>query len=1384
MTKRKKRVIALVLSFIMVFTAVLPMRLAMAESGTLSFSIFNNGEGGTPSTPNASLAATGTIRMWTQLNGVNAPIYIAAADTIVALDQNGNNAIYFVRVNRVWEAGTGWLDYFTSIDVDKNEPWQHINLQITAHGHTAHVLLVNALFEGTKPPVLTFDIFNNGEGGSPSRPNAGLAAAGIIRMWTQLDGIAAPIYYAASDTITALDQNGNCAMEYIIVTRMWQTGQGWLPYFNRIDVNKNAQWRYINFSITAYGQRVELLLVNANYVPPSTYHTVTFTVQPGAPGVYLAPGITTTVEVPHGAAIPEADIPNAEARAGFYFVGWYPSSPAEHGNVYGDLSFIARFSELWHYVVFEAGHGGELKPATGFGLTVRIRDGFTFWPDRVPVPVADGIYEFIGWVIDGEEEFVDPAGFVVRNNITFVAVFEQPTPLQQALNAANAALRETVVSNFARRVINTKFFVSEYQMNALVTAIAIAESLSEEDADAGAIELNNALQIFLAARNRGESHGMRENFDGFDFVAEMGVGWNLGNALDSGGFAYGSDRNLAGLCETSWGSPIITRSMIDYVVDAGFGNVRIPITWQNHIGPGPEYRITDVRMDRVEQLVNYVLERDAIAMINMHHDTWKNLSNVTGPGQNDVLPWTPEQEAAIQAQITAVWTQIAERFRDYDDRLIFNVFNEPREYGAFNQWWGGSVQAREVLNQRNQLVVDLIRETGGNNAYRFISVPTYAAGTNPTSMGSFRRPNDPTDPDYEMRRIILQVHAYEPGGLSVGENNWTAARGNSVRNIFYGNNRVRDTAVREGRPGATNENFRTHAMPVIMGEFAWINNNNLVSRAIHSQYYVYFFASYGIASIWWDGNNTAPNTHESTGLLIRDAANPRWAFPTIVEALMNGIQGYSGLDERNIVPGLQIDPQERTLRIGVSNTVQLRHYVFPLNGSQEISSWVSSDTNVATVNANGLVTAQGAGTATITGTSAAGGHQGTVTIHVRPDTTTRYNRMFDFDSDGLDGIVLGDTDSTIFDLSVAWLGEGWNSNVMQIHNISPTRPEDIANVRESGVFGWTSLSVRIPAENWPLIRRSNYVSFDFLIRADDVAGGFGHNQLVLQTGARFPGDDHWMGWWDTRNDISGNSFQTITIDGVEFLHVTRQFPIGSHVQFLLNTSATLHLNFIVQGFRYGADIFIDNITFTTGRTIPESPDIPETDVAVTAVEVYACPYRTHMAGGVLHIAAGASMPLFARTTPEDATNQYVYFWQPSNYANSGALFVNRVTGVVTGVTTGSTIHNVTTRSANMDILSSPLPVVVTYAITGLTLPIESLTMETGEIYTLPAPVVTFAGGGTGINTVFWTSSDETIATVDRYGNVTTINEGTVIITAASRVDWRQYATITITVHAP
>jgi len=218
---------------------------------TLTFDIFNNGPDGSPSRPNASLAAAGIIRMWSQLDGVNALVPYSDL-TITAEFPDGGDAMQFVRVNNIWE-NPGNVNL---IDVRKDGgAWETIILTVGFKGQEIVLILDNALFS---PVVFDIVAFNNGT----DLQVPGLA--GRIRIWPQLDGNSAPIPMNAA--MTATDQDGNNVIQFITPNRQW-TDAGWANYNVNFDVQKEgANWQTINFSITAHGQTASLELINDRFV--------------------------------------------------------------------------------------------------------------------------------------------------------------------------------------------------------------------------------------------------------------------------------------------------------------------------------------------------------------------------------------------------------------------------------------------------------------------------------------------------------------------------------------------------------------------------------------------------------------------------------------------------------------------------------------------------------------------------------------------------------------------------------------------------------------------------------------------------------------------------------------------------------------------------------------------------------------------------------------------------------------------------------------------------------------------------------------------------------------------------------------------------------------
>lgn len=186
-------------------------------------------------------------------------------------------------------------------------------------------------------------------------------------------------------------------------------------------------------------------------------------------------------------------------------------------------------------------------------------------------------------------------------------------------------------------------------------------------------------------------------------VADMGAGWNLGNQLEATTNGYPS--------ETAWGQPTVTQALIDKVRAAGFKTIRIPVSYLGYIGPGPNYTINASWLNRVQEVVNYAYNRGLHVLINMHGDGYKSVNG------SWLICDSPSQ-ATIKAKYEKAWQQIANRFKNYDQRLILESMNE-----EFDGQYGRPTQpCYSNINSYNQIFVDTVRKTGGNNSSRWLLV--------------------------------------------------------------------------------------------------------------------------------------------------------------------------------------------------------------------------------------------------------------------------------------------------------------------------------------------------------------------------------------------------------------------------------------------------------------------------------------------------------------------------------------------------------------------------------------------------------------------------------------------------------------------------------------
>ena len=212
-----------------------------------------------------------------------------------------------------------------------------------------------------------------------------------------------------------------------------------------------------------------------------------------------------------------------------------------------------------------------------------------------------------------------------------------------------------------------------------------------------------------------------------ELIGEMKTGWNLGNTLDST-ITNPTGSETPTDWETAWGQPVTTKAMIDSVKAQGFNVLRVPVTWEGKFGEAPDYTIKADWLARVKEVVDYGIDNDMFVILNMHHEEWH-------------MP-TADNEESAEKILRALWAQIADYFKGYDEKLIFEGMNEPRLKGTPMEWNGGNQEAREVINQLNAAFVETVRASGGNNEKRHLMIPTYAASTMDSVLNDFVIPND------------------------------------------------------------------------------------------------------------------------------------------------------------------------------------------------------------------------------------------------------------------------------------------------------------------------------------------------------------------------------------------------------------------------------------------------------------------------------------------------------------------------------------------------------------------------------------------------------------------------------------------------------------------
>ena len=221
----------------------------------------------------------------------------------------------------------------------------------------------------------------------------------------------------------------------------------------------------------------------------------------------------------------------------------------------------------------------------------------------------------------------------------------------------------------------------------------------------------------------------------WDAAKQMGIGVNIGNTLDN-----------TTSWETGWGNPRITKEYIQSLAALGFKTVRLPVAWDTYAHNG---RIPDEKLARVGEVAGWILDAGMFCVVNIHWDGgWIDSSN-----KEKFKKTYATFSADAQQKFPAYWTQIANFFGDRGERLVFEALNEETHF----EGEGSTKKAYATLTRVNQLFIDTVRKTGGNNAKRLLIVTGYSTDFTKTSSGDFVLPVDVVP-----HKLLISVHYYTP----------------------------------------------------------------------------------------------------------------------------------------------------------------------------------------------------------------------------------------------------------------------------------------------------------------------------------------------------------------------------------------------------------------------------------------------------------------------------------------------------------------------------------------------------------------------------------------------------------------------------------------------
>lgn len=341
-----------------------------------------------------------------------------------------------------------------------------------------------------------------------------------------------------------------------------------------------------------------------------------------------------------------------------------------------------------------------------------------------------------------------------------------------------------------------------------------------------------------------------------DYVDAMQPGYNLGNTFD----AFGGD----------WVQEVqdtVTQDFINEIARQGFKSIRIPTTWEwgGHTGAAPDYTVDPAWMNRIQQVVDWSLDAGLYVMINLHHDNIRWINQM------------PTNHDAVLAQYNALWTQIADRFKNHSNKLMFESVNEPQFVNVDN------AKQNELLDELNTSFFHIVRASGGANDVRPLVLPTLVTNGVQLDMdylaSTMAKLND--------KNLIATIHFYGfwPFGINIAGYSTFEHNGDTAKDI-------------DGLAARAYNTFIAKGVPVVIGEFgvfgwdSWGAGDDVPEKGEANKFFeysTYVFKQNKMTHMLWDNTSRF------------DRSTYKWNDQDTYNYIMAGLEGRSSTAESDLI---------------------------------------------------------------------------------------------------------------------------------------------------------------------------------------------------------------------------------------------------------------------------------------------------------------------------------------------------------------------------------------------------------------------------------------------------------------------------------------------------